>query len=261
MNHELHKEYEDGQLVRLTLGIPQVDSFLEMVRASFTYNTWINYAHDLKTYVNGIQKPILEVIPGDIFDFIRRQQRTPGKRRPQKVISFVEGASGLSRATIRRRLSTISSFYDYMVVLGEVDVNPVPWGQAIRRWTWPPRNRRLLRSTDSLPQVLSQEEIDRFLGSLRTHRDRAIFLLMLLSGLRKQEAAHLLLADIDVGQRKILVRHGKGGRQRRVFVAPAWFQVLERYLREERPPSDSPYLFLVLKGSNRNGLVVSNSLD
>lgn len=92
MNHELHKEYEDGQLIRLTLGIPQVDSFLEMVRASFTYNTWINYAHDLKTFVNGIQKPILEVIPGDIFDFIRRQQRTAGKRRPQKVISFVEGA-------------------------------------------------------------------------------------------------------------------------------------------------------------------------
>jgi len=95
-----------------------------------------------------------------------------------------------------------------------------------------------LRSPDSLPQVLSQEEIDRFLGSLRTYRDRAIFLLMLLSGLRKEEVAHLQLADVDVGQRKIMVRKGKDGHQRRVFVAPVWFEVLEKYLHQERPVSD-----------------------
>lgn len=74
---------------------------------------------------------------------------------------------------------------------------------------------------------------------------------MLLSGLRKEEVAHLRLSDINVGQRRILVRHGKGGHQRRVFVAPEWFEVLERYLHQERPASDSPHLFLVLKGGHR----------
>lgn len=259
MNHELHKEYEQGKLIRLTLGIPHVDSFLEMVRTSFSYNTWINYAHDLKIFVNVIDKPVLEVTAADIFHFIRQQQRSPNKRRPQKVISFEEGTRRLSKATIRRRLSTISSFYDYLVLKGELEANPVPWGQAIRQWTRPRKSRHFLRSPDSLPQVLSQEEIDRFLSSLRTYRDRAIFLLMLLSGLRKEEVAHLLLADIDVGQCKIVVRNGKGGHQRRVFVAPVWFEVLEKYLHQERPASDfgelsrteSLYLFLVLKGPTR----------
>jgi site-specific recombinase XerC len=222
MSHELHKEYEQGKLIRLTLGIPQVDSFLEMIRASFSYNTWINYAHDLKIFVNVIGKPVLDVTAADIFYFIQQQQRSPNRRRPQNVISFEEDTRGLSQATIRRRLSTISSFYDYLVLKGELEANPVPWGQAVRQWMRPHRSRHFLRSPDALPQILSQGEIDRFLGSLRTYRDRAIFLVMLLSGLRKEEVTHLRLADIDVGQRKILVRQGKGGHQRRVFVAPAW---------------------------------------
>jgi site-specific recombinase XerD len=251
MSHQLHKEYQQGRLIRLTLGISQVDSFLEMIRASFSHNTWVSYAYDLKSFVNIIDKPVLDVNTADIFTFLRHQQRSPHGRHPQNVISFEEGTRGLSRATIRRQLSTISSFYDYLVLKGEMEANPVPWGQAIRQWTRPRTSRRFLRSPNSLPQVLSQEEIDQFLGSLRTYRDRAIFLLMLLSGLRKEEVAHLQLSDIDVGQRKILVRHGKGGHQRRAFVAPEWFEVLEKYLHQERPASDSPYLFLVLKGPHR----------
>jgi integrase/recombinase XerD len=251
MSHELHKEYEQGKLIRLTLGISQVDSFLEMIRASFSCNTWISYAYDLKIFVNTVDKPVLDVNPADIFYFLRHQQRTPRSRHSQNVISFKEGIRGFSHATIRRRLSTITSFYDYLVLKGELEANPVPWGQAVRQWTRPRKSPRFLRSFSALPQVLSQEEIDRFLGSLRTYRDRAIFLLMLLSGLLKEEVAHLQLPDIDVGQRKILVRHGKGGHQRRVFVAPEWFEVLEKYLHQERPASDSPYLFLVLKGPHR----------
>jgi len=82
--------------------------------------------------------------------------------------------------------------------------HPEPLGK-LSQWTLLRKSPPFLRSPDSLPQVLSQEEIDRFLGSLRTYRDRAIFLLMLLSGLRKEEVAHLQLADVDVGQRKINV--------------------------------------------------------
>lgn len=194
MSHELHKEYEQGKLIRLTLAIPQVDCFLEMIRASFSYNTWINYAHDLKIFLNVIDKSVLDVTAADIFYFIRQQQKSPNRRRPQNVISFEEGTRGLSQATIRRRLSTISSFYDYLVLKGELEANPEPRGQAIRQWTRPRKSRRFLRSPNALPQVLSQEEIHRFLGSLRTYRDRAIFLLMLLSGLRKEEVAHLQLS-------------------------------------------------------------------
>jgi len=128
----------------LTLGIPQVDSFLELIRAGFSYNTWINYAHDLKIFVNVINKPVLEVTTADIFTFIQQQQRSPSKRHPQNVISFEEGGSGLSRATIRRRLSTISSFYDYLVLRGKLEANPVPWGQAVRQWTQPRKSRRFL---------------------------------------------------------------------------------------------------------------------
>ena len=146
MNHELHKEYEQGKLVRLTLGIPQVDSFLEMTRASFSYNTWISYAYDLKIFFNTIDKPVLDVTTADIFYFLRHQQRSPHKRRPRNVLSFEEGSRGLSRATISRRLSTISNFYDYLILKDELEANPVPWGQAIRQWTRPRKSRHFLLS-------------------------------------------------------------------------------------------------------------------
>ena len=73
-----------------------------------------------------------------------------------------------------------------------------------------------------------------FVADLRTFRDRAITLAMLLGGLRAAEVRSLRLADVDMGLRRVRVT-GKGGKEHVVPVDAAFFAELGAYLREERP--------------------------
>ena len=40
--------------------------------------------------------------------------------------------TGLALSTVRRRLSTLSGLYAHLLVLGEVESNPVQWGMVVR---------------------------------------------------------------------------------------------------------------------------------
>ena len=76
---------------------------------------------------------------------------------------------------------------------------------------------------------------------------------MALGGLRAAEVRGLLLADVDMGLRRVQVV-GKGGRERVVPVDPAFFAELAGYLREERPPGcTTPTCFVVLRGPSAGG--------
>jgi len=97
---------------------------------------------------------------------------------------------------------------------------------------------------------LSAEEVARFWRSFRTFRDLSIVALMLFNGLRSRETLSLQLQDFHFAQGEILVR-GKGNRERLLPVAQETIQVLQNFLQWERPPTDSPYVFVSLKGRQR----------
>src|SRR5258705_7330898 len=93
----------------------------------------------------------------------------------------------------------------------------------------------LVRVPRTLPRILSPQEADRLAGSLRTHRDRAMVLAMLLAGLRRCEVLGLRFADVQVADRRLAVVEGKGGHHRIVPVANPFFDVLGADLRDGRP--------------------------
>lgn len=64
-----------------------------------------------------------------------------------------------------------------------------------------------------LPRHLRDEYIEIFLKAVNRHRDRAMFVLMLLRVLRVEEVANLAIGAIDVNRRTILVEDGKGGKR------------------------------------------------
>jgi integrase len=136
--------------------------------------------------------------------------------------------------------------------------NPVPRGLASRR----PGRRgrggvRLVRTPRPLPRVLSPAQVDALLGALRTRRDRAMVLAMLLGGLRRCEVLGLRLGDVNVGERRVHITCGKGGRERVVPVSSRFFEALGEYLELERPAEAvTEACFVVLKG-RRRGLPLS----
>src|ERR1019366_9326373 len=73
------------------------------------------------------------------------------------------------------------------------------------------RGVRLVRTPRPLPRVLSPAEAGALLDALRTRRDRAMVLAMLLGGLRRCEVLSLRLSGVGVGGRGGYAG-GEGGR-------------------------------------------------
>jgi integrase len=94
---------------------------------------------------------------------------------------------------------------------------------------------------------LSVDEVARFWTSFHTVRDLAIVGLMLMHGLRSAEVLALNPEDVLLSEAQLRVR-GKGSKLRFLPLAPETTQLLDHYLRLERPNPCSAALFVVLKG-------------
>lgn len=239
------EEAADGQV---TLGHRLVDDYLEMVRVRARRNSLLAAAFDLKVFFAVVAKEPLEVTTADVMGFVKAQRRGPGK-----VVRIADGGSGMALSTIKRRLSTLSGFYAYLVAIGELDRSPVLRGLATRASVR--RGGRavgVIRPVRLLPRVLEPAEVNLLLGALRKWRDRAMVEAMVLGGLRRAEVLGLRLEDIRPGDRRVFVADGKGGHQRLVPMSPRFFASIGNYLDTERPAGvDSPFVFVVLKGPNR----------
>jgi site-specific recombinase XerD len=97
---------------------------------------------------------------------------------------------------------------------------------------------------------LSSEQVSQFWGSFRTFRDLALVGLMLLDGLRSCEVLSLQLGDLALDDRHLQVL-GKGNKKRLLPLPDEILEVLRSYLRLERPLTNSPALFVCLKGPRR----------
>ena len=107
----------------------------------------------------------------------------------------------------------------------------------------------LVRVPRTLPTILSPAEVDALMTALRTHRDRAMILAMVLGGLRRCEVLGLRLKDLWAGEHRVFIADGKGGHQRIVSMSARFFVAVGDYLDLERPRGvETDRVFVVLKG-------------
>jgi site-specific recombinase XerD len=190
-------------------------------RKNYSTNTVKNYLSGLKQFLVWVDVPIEKVDYPKILhyiDFLLDRRQKP--------------------KTINCQLNRIRKFYDHLIYEQDVKMeNPVRAGCA-------------LRMGRPLPKHLRDEQIELFLAIVDDVRDKAIFMLMLRSGLRVSEVANLKFDAIDFRRGKIFVYGGKGGKDRVVNVSKDAVKALAVYLKV-RPKSGSKYVFLVRKGTYR----------
>ncbi len=144
----------------------------------------------------------------------------------------------LSAQTINAHLIAIRRFYSYLRDEEELQVvNPVI-------------KKLALRLPSPLPKHLRDSDVEIFLHSIKKNRDMAIFMLMLRCGMRVEEVAHLTLGAIDYQRNQIMVRSGKGAKDRVVYISNDAAEALAVYL-QKRPVTKEQKVFLVEKGCCR----------
>jgi integrase/recombinase XerD len=97
-------------------------------------------------------------------------------------------------------------------------------------FTSAPRHIQTRKIPKRLPVALSEEEIERMLAVAQTPRDLAILELLYATGLRVSELVHLRCEDVDMQGRSLVVRGGKGNKDRIGLFGRAAAAALRLYL-------------------------------
>jgi site-specific recombinase XerD len=190
------------------------------------------YAFDVANFAGFLADRSLglaDVEPSDLFDYLGWQQA----RRPTTGKVTVLRRQGPSLAMLNRRIAAVRGLFEYLVMRGDRDDNPVPVarrssglrGQRGMLGHVAVRQRgggRLVREPSRLPESVEAVDVAAFLADLQTHRDRAVVLVMVLGGLRAAVVRALRLADVDMGLRRVRVV-GKGNEERVVPVDGVFF--------------------------------------
>lgn len=162
----------------------------------------------------------IEAYVAGVTRFAKHFMRSPDQLGPDHVRE-------LQLELLRRRVSwsqfnqTVCALRVFFkVTLGRPEVLPmIPYGKRPK----------------TLPSVLSPEEVLRMIAAAPTPRDRMLLQTIYACGLRIEEVLHLRVSDIDSSRRVIVVRQGKGGKDRLVPLSPRLLAELRSYWLWYRP--------------------------
>ncbi len=145
--------------------------------------------------------------------------------------------------TINRKISSLNSYYKYMLRLGFTDKNPVRQLHAQRL---PERLPIYLKESES---KFLLEEVQ-FGPGFRGFTDRLICELLYATGMRRNELQQLRESDIEWSLNQVRIL-GKGNKERLVPVSPALLDSFRDYLAEKRKLEkfDEKYFFNLQNGS------------
>ncbi len=135
-------------------------------------------------------------------------------------------AAGAEGATAHARLKALRRFSGWLVAEGELAEDPLAGMRS------PKVDRKIV-------ETLDEDQLTRLIKAcsgqrLSDRRDEAIVRLMIETGARASEVVNLQTADVDLGRSQVVIRRGKGGKGRMVYIGPQTAVALDRYLRMRR---------------------------
>ena len=151
--------------------------------------------------------------------------------------------SGLSGRSVGRHLTTIRSFYGFLLREGEVAADPTEHLRTPKQW-------------QTIPKYLNLEEIERILQAPDLsrptgRRDRAMMEVLYASGLRVSELCKVGVSDLNL-ELGVLRTTGKGNKQRLVPVGKSAVLAVRDYCESGRAAllkgRASKYLFITARG-------------
>lgn len=181
---------------------------------------------------------------------LRMYDLPPVKVEPEMVSKYMVRLYeiGREKSSQARALSSIKSFYNYLLLDGKIEASPAELIEA-------PKASR------PLPDTLSTEEIDLIIGSIddstaKGLRDRAILEVLYSCGLRVSELCDLRMGDLFFGEGYIRVT-GKGDKQRLVPISGIARDRIQLYMEKRKTTHRSEdTLFLNNRGTKLTRVMI-----
>lgn len=174
-----------------------------------TQRTLHHYKQTVVFFVNYIGKTIDDITTEDIRLYI-------AKRLYQDKVS---------KTTAGNEIRNLKSFFGYLYTEELIPKNPMLRIETIKK-------------DKTKKEAFTEMELERMRSYIETKRERAIFEILLSTGCRVTELVNIKLSDIEGNE--ILV-HGKGNKDRKVYLNAKAVFALEGYLKERN--DTNPYLF------------------
>ncbi len=185
-------------------------------RKNFSAHTIKNYMNRIDQFTLWLRVPLEKTTRREIGAYVDHLLR---KRRAPKTIAC--------------HLQTLHLFFEHLI-----DEEKTAMANPISHVS--------IRLPKPLPRCLKDDQANRLFAVIRDPRDRAMFMLMLRSGLRVEEVAHLTVDAVDYRKRQVFVLNGKGAKDRVVYLSDDARIALSAYLQKRL--SKAKGLFLVQKG-------------
>jgi integrase/recombinase XerD len=181
------------------------------------------YQQFLKSFIEYCDANSLRLIGEITPDFLRRY--------------FLAFAENHNPGGVHASYRTIRAFLGWVA---EEEVMPSEWKNPMLKVKAPKVSVEPLDpiSIEEIKTLIETCQRGIFMGE----RDRAIFLFLLDTGARAQELSSTNIKDVDLSNGSVLIRFGKGGKPRMVFIGRKTRRALRSYLRLRQ--DTSPALFV-----------------
>ena len=190
-----------------------VDEFYNYLKYQKNYSDYTvdNYVRDINEYIEFLESNKFK------YDYVDYDICI-------KYLNFLS-CKKLSKSSISRKLSSIRTFYKYLVLNEKVNTNPFILVSS------PKKEKRI-------PKFINYKNIDELFNviDLKTEegqRQKVILDVLYSCGIRVSELVNIKLKDIDFNDRTILI-FGKGSKERIVRFGEMAFDSLNLYINDGR---------------------------
>lgn len=191
--------------------------------------------HTVSNYQRDLQRLQAYCADKNLTDWLALKQND--------IRAYIAGRhrQNINSKTLQRELSVIRSFYAFLLKNGLAINNPAQHVKA-------PKQARKLPKTLDVDQITGLLEAEA--NSPLERRDLAMFELFYSSGLRLSELNSLDMSDLDLADKTLIVRAGKGGKSRVLPIGTKAVLALENWLlkRARMASHNDTALFVTTKG-------------
>jgi site-specific recombinase XerD len=157
-----------------------------------------------------------------IADFVNFHTQTPLAELDKRDVElFIEKVFIERNYSISSQRQFISALKLFIVFYPNTKINEL----VLER---PKKSRKL-------PSILSQEEVLQIITATQNLKHRAIIALIYSCGLRISELVNLKLADFYIERKQLIVKNGKGRKDRYVSLADSFLPLLSNYYHSYKP--------------------------